>query len=461
VGDADISEEEIDKPNDEPAQLISMPEEWFEVDDALSVPPQASEERREAALTEDAAPRRHCERLHRSRSVIKVCGWATHGIFCCCPFVTKPTPRYAMVTNLNVPCVLPIKPRKSNEIKQEERDKFYEPAAEKRYEFGFPVDGIAYSARQIEAMIRQTLEVEADMMNNEEEEKPHHADLGPGAADDQPALRDQHLSQDEELHQAALGPGTPTVLQEHQTSQDEELHHAAPGPGEDDQPVLQDQQPSNITCNITQPATIPAAVARLVLNPIGYNFNVPTSHLTTQVQPSPSPRPEQENTHKMSTMYEKDMERQQTLHRLSAMPESTYQEAGKTETYGEDGNNTKNMEGETTHEMSTTHKITYKKAVQKIAPLDALFPTMRINPDSMNQQTHNRQSDVYEIAYKKNMMIKTYQEEEKDEADTENADVPGAVANTSSGLDDPQNNCVTGQTGTTDDTKMLAVHKTT
>ena len=39
--------------------------------------------------------------------------------------------------------------------------------------------------------------------------------------------------------------------------------------------------------------------------------------------------------------------------------------------------------------------------------------------------------------------------------------MPGAVANTSSGLDDPQNNCVTGQTGTTDNTKMLAVHETT
>jgi hypothetical protein len=51
------------------------------------------------------------------------------------------------------------------------------------------------------------------------------------------------------------------------------------------------------------------------------------------------------------------------------------------------------------------------------------------------------------IAYQKDMMIKTYQEEVKDEADTENVD--------------PQNNCVTGQTGTKDDTKMLAVHEST
>ena len=44
VGDADISEEESDEPDNEPAQVTTMPEEWFEVDDALSVPPRASEE---------------------------------------------------------------------------------------------------------------------------------------------------------------------------------------------------------------------------------------------------------------------------------------------------------------------------------------------------------------------------------------------------------------------------------
>ena len=46
---------------------------------------------------------------------------------------------------------------------------------------------------------------------------------------------------------------------------------AAPAPGDDDQPAHYDQQPSTITYNTTQPATIPAAVARLVLNPVGYN----------------------------------------------------------------------------------------------------------------------------------------------------------------------------------------------
>ena len=160
--------------------------------------------------------------------------------------------------------------------------------AVKMSEFGFLADGIAYSAQQIEAMMRQTLEVGADKTNNVEKEEPHHADLGPGAADD------PH-------DQAALGPGTPTVLQGNQPSQDEKCHHAAPGPGEDDQPTL---QPSNITCKITQPATRPAAMVRLVLNQVGYHLNVPHSHLTTQVQPSHSPRPEQENLHRTFTMPE-------------------------------------------------------------------------------------------------------------------------------------------------------------
>jgi hypothetical protein len=50
-------------------------------------------------------------------------------------------------------------------------------------------------------------------------------------------------------------------------------------------------------------------------------------------------------------------EKQQTLHRLSAMHESTYQEAVKNETYRENRSRAKNVEGE-------------------IAPLDALYPTI-------------------------------------------------------------------------------------
>jgi hypothetical protein len=127
------------------------------------------------------------------------------------------------------------------------------------------------------------------------------------------------------------------VATRHQTSQDEELHHAAPGPGEDDQPVPQDQQPSNITCNITQPATRPVAVVRLVLNPVGYNVNVPPSHLTTQVQPSHSPRLEQENLHRTLTMpesphLEDEMAKTHLEDRKSYVHKSTRQEVVKDKT---------------------------------------------------------------------------------------------------------------------------------
>jgi hypothetical protein len=74
------------------------------------------------------------------------------------------------------------------------------------------------------------------------------------------------------------------------------------------------------------------------------------------------------------------------------------------------------------------------------------------------QQTYNRKSDAFEVACQMDVTIKTNLKEVKN-ADTES--VPGAVANTSSDLDDPQNNCVTGQRGNTDDAKMLAVHDST
>jgi hypothetical protein len=188
---------------------------------------------------------------------------------------------------LNVPRVLPIKPRKSNKIEQEERNRIYGLPAVKMPKFGFPVDGSAYSARQIEAMMRQTLEVEAGQMNYVEEE---------------------------------------------------ELNHAAPGPGEDDQPVPQDQQPCNITCKVTQPATRPAAVVSLVLNPVGYHVNVPHSHLTTQVQPNHSPRPEQENLHRTFTMpeyphLEDEMAKTHLEDRKSYVHKSTCQEVEKDKTY--------------------------------------------------------------------------------------------------------------------------------
>ena len=66
-----------------------------------------------------------------------------------------------------------------------------------------------------------------------------------------------------------------------------------------------------------------------------------------------------------------------------------------------------------TKKTNVKHEIIYKEDVQKIATLDALFPTMRVNSDSENQQTHKRKSDVYEITYQKDVMIKTYRENRK------------------------------------------------
>jgi hypothetical protein len=45
-----------------------------------------------------------------------------------------------------------------------------------------------------------------------------------------------------------------------------------------------------------------------------------------------------------------------------------------------------------------------------IAPLDTLYPTMRDNSDSKNQQTRNRKSDVHESTYQGDVMNKTYRE---------------------------------------------------
>jgi hypothetical protein len=284
---------------------------------------------------------------------------------------------------------------------------------------------------------------------------------GPGAAADQAGLRDQ----------AALGSGSPTVLQDHQPSQDEELHHAEPRPGGDDQPVPEDQQPGNITCKVTQPATTPAAVVRLVINPVGYHINVPHSHLATQVQPSQSPRPEPEDHHQEDEMakthledrksyvhkrtcqeVEKDKTNfgdvlmpddkdQQTPHGRLTTPDSTHLKAGEHETYHVAGYNAMHVE------VDTKYEITFKKAVQKTAPLDAIFPTMRIDPDSMTQQqTHNKRSEAYEVACQMDATIKTYLKEMKN-ADTESVDAD---------LDNPQKNYVTDRRGTTDNAEMLA-----
>jgi hypothetical protein len=134
-------------------------------------------------------------------------------------------------------------------------------------------------------------------------------------------------------------------------------------------------------------------------------------------------------------------EKQQTLHRMSTMPESTYYEAVKNETFRENRSNTKIVEGE-------------------IVSLDALYPMIRGLTDYERQKTVLRMSTMHVSTYKEDVMTETYTEDVKDKANMENIDVPRTVANTSSidyGSEDPKNTYVTGETGTKEDTKRLAV----
>ena len=86
-----------------------------------------------------------------------------------------------------------------------------------------------------------------------------------------------------------------------------------------------------------------------------------------------------------------DDEKPQTHHKMLAMHESTYQEAVKNETYRGTRSCAKTMEGE-------------------IAPLDALYPTMRVSSDDEKQQTHHRMSAMHESTYKEDVQYETYQE---------------------------------------------------
>ena len=71
------------------------------------------------------------------------------------------------ITNMNVPINLPIKPMKSDKLKQEAFNKFYGMPAVAATKFGFPVDDTVYSAQQIHGMLRRANE---DRMDDIEEE---------------------------------------------------------------------------------------------------------------------------------------------------------------------------------------------------------------------------------------------------------------------------------------------------
>ena len=128
-----------------------------------------------------------------------------------------------------------------------------------------------------------------EFVKHEEEEPGKRKGAGGGGA----PFRTPHLVPVDALaylglhRDSAHGDNAKDETQELQTSLSDVPQPTAPGPGKDVQPASQDQQLSRITCTVTQPATIPAAVVRLVLSPIGYNVNFPPLHFTTQVQASP------------------------------------------------------------------------------------------------------------------------------------------------------------------------------
>jgi hypothetical protein len=183
--ESDSSEDETDEP-------AHTPEEWVQQDDALPTTPKTT--------TDDAAPLPPHKRLHRSRYIVKVCGYFTHGIWCDCPCIPKPSPRYHVESNLNVPQTLPTKPRKSDRMKQKEWEKNYGVQAVKASKHGFPVDGIAYSARQIQDMMRQV-----DRMDTIKEVQHHQTTPGPVAG---------------LCERQAHRPGRQTVLQDYQHYRD-------------------------------------------------------------------------------------------------------------------------------------------------------------------------------------------------------------------------------------------------
>jgi hypothetical protein len=167
-----------------------------------------------------------------------------------------------------------------------------------------------------------------------------------------------------------------------------------------------------------------------------------------------------------------DNENQPTSHTMSTMPVNTNKEAVENETFRGDKCNAQTMEG-------------------KIALMDALYPTTRVQSDCEMQKTTNRMSDMYKGTHREDVMTETFQEDvmtetfkedvvhkiyqkttmtamyestfqkDKDAKDyLRNVVVPGAVADTSSSKDDPddsQHNRMMGKTGTQDDTKRLTV----
>ena len=90
----------------------------------------------------------------------------------------------------------------------------------------------------------------------------------------------------------------------------------------------------------------------------------------------------------------------------------------------------------------------------EIARMDALYPIMRILSDCKKQKIRSRRSAIHVNTYKEEVMTETCK------THMENVNVPDDVADTSSsndGHEDQRDSCVTGKRGTKDETNRLIV----
>jgi hypothetical protein len=192
--------------------------------------------------------------------------------------------------------------------------------------------------------------------------------------------------------------------------------------------------------------------------------------LTTQVQPSPSPRPEQVNLHRMLTRsksphLEEEMAKTHWEGKKSHVHKNTSLEAGKDKTHVGDVH----MPDYTYLEM-TMPDSNHLEARNYETYREDGYDAMNVNEDTIHEctrqngtgyKTYNEGYEDESHAEKVAVIIKNHYEEVEDEDKAYTEKVLKTIADTSSGPADPQNNCVTGQMGTKDVTKMLTVYEST
>jgi hypothetical protein len=345
---------------------------------------------------------------------------AIHGIFRNCSGETIEPPMPATASNRKVTYVMPIRNMKSAEIEQEEYDKFYESTVNNN-SLGISKEKLKQNLLQI---VNQKKKLKITQGHPFIREMLWRMEDNPT---DESAL-DMVVMMIDTDTQKSIHPLNDTINTAHQI---EAMMRQTPEPDTEEMIKEEEEDPDE---------------------------EPPGDHVTKK---------EVEKA-QLDALYPKirvfsDDEKQQTPHTMSTMPVNTYKEAVENETYRGNKSDAQTVEG-------------------KIAQMDALYPTTRVQSDCEKQKTTNRMSAIHESTHKEDVMTVTfqedvvnkiyqkntmsamhesnYQEDVDDKAYMKNVVVPGAVANTSSsndGPDDPQHNCMMGKPGTQDDTKRLAV----